>query len=227
MYRRAAPSACEPSEERTQAGPMGENPLPTPESAPRPRAPRMARTPARFAPGTEYSCLLLAVEVLTVSRYTSGMDGEEFATLLDGALTNPLLRGLDIACVRLLPADASWWSPRAYRSLEIYLYPGAFGSARLQYLDERALSLVERTAARLVGANEARLLPAPPVPLRVGEWLMEGGYSVMGFGSVLFVASSPALCAASICSGATAAVLGRLLYALMWRRAATPHSVPA
>ncbi|MDP9378739.1 MAG: hypothetical protein M3Q29_01065 [Chloroflexota bacterium] len=148
------------------------------------------------------------------------MDGEEFAAILDGSLANPLLRGLDIACVRLSPADSSWWSPRSHRTAEVYLYPGAFGSEKLRYMDDRARELVERTAARLLGAREARLLPAPPVPLRAGEWLMEGGYSVMGFGSILFVSTSPLWCLVSLLSGATTALLGHALYAVMWRRTA-------
>jgi hypothetical protein len=146
------------------------------------------------------------------------MDGETFAATLDSALTNPLLRGLDIACVRLSPPDSSWWSPRSRRTLEVYLYPGAFGADRLRYMDERARRLIEQSAARLMGAHEARLLPAPPVPLRAGEWLMEGGYSVMGFGSLVFVATSPLWCGMSLLSGAVIALLGRCLYDAMWRR---------
>jgi len=153
------------------------------------------------------------------------MNGQQFAAMLDEALTNPLLRGLDIACVRHLPEDESWWSPHTHRTLEIYLYPGAFGSERLRSMDGRGRCLVERTAARLAGAHEARLLPALPVPLRVGEWLMEGGYSLMSFGSVLFVARSPLLCGASLLFGAGAVAGGRVLYAAMWQRAGSLRGV--
>lgn len=147
--------------------------------------------------------------------------------MLDEVLTNPLLRGLDIACVRHLPADESWWSPQTHRTLEIYLYPGAFGSERLRSMDVRGRHLVEDAAARLAGAHEARLLPAPRVPLRIGEWLMEGGYSVMSFGSLLFVASSPMLCGASLLFGAGAVAGGRMLYAAMWQRAGSLRRVGA
>lgn len=145
--------------------------------------------------------------------------------MLDELLPNPLLRGLDIACVRHLPEDETWWSPHTYRTLEIYLYPGAFGSERLRSMDMRGRRLVEKTASRLAGAHEARLLPAPPVPLRIGEWLMEGGYSVMSFGSLLFVASSPILCGASLLFGAGAVAGGRVLYAAMWQRAGSLRRV--
>lgn len=160
-------------------------------------------------------------------RYTTLMDGQEFAALLDSSLSNPLLRGLDVACVRLSPQDATWWSPHSHRLLEVYLYPGAFGAEKLRRMDERARRLVEESAARLVNAHDARLLPAPPVPLQAGEWLMESGYAVICFGALLFAGTSPLWCALSMGSGCACALAGRWLYSAMWRRAASVDTLPA
>ncbi len=146
------------------------------------------------------------------------MDGQEFAARLDAALPNPLLRGLDVACVRLSPQDATWWSPQTHRMLEIYLYPGAFGADKLRYMDERARRLVEQSAARLLQAHDARLLPAPPVPLRASEWLMESGYGILCFGSVLFAGGSPVWWGLSICCGSSCVLAGRWLYSALWHR---------
>ncbi|MDQ3856271.1 MAG: hypothetical protein M3281_07760 [Chloroflexota bacterium] len=150
------------------------------------------------------------------------MDTPEFARLLDGALTNPLLRGLDIAYVRRLPAGDEWWSPGTHRTVEVYLYPGPFGSERLKYLDERATQCVERTAALLLDANEGRLLPAAPIPLRLGEWLIETGYLVLAVGPLSQASSPPATFALWSLPGAAVLLLGRGLHAWMWHQVSRP-----
>lgn len=149
------------------------------------------------------------------------MDRSTFATRLDHTLTNPLLRGLDIACVRMSPQDDGWWSPETRRTLEIYLYPGPFGADRLGYMDARARALVEQSAARLVGAHEAQLLPAPPVPLKAGEWLIECGYSTMLLSPIPFMDSRPLECSICLLAGAMLVLTGRTMHALLWRTLST------
>ncbi len=155
------------------------------------------------------------------------MEAGVFTSMLDDRLVNPLLRGLDVSCVRFIPEGDEWWSPRAHRKIEVYLYPGPFGADRLRHLSPSALALLEEKASEVVGAHEARILPSPPVPLRLGEWVAETGYCAMFLGPVPFLESSLPACAVVLTGGYSLVLTGQALYNYMWRSASHPRLVAA
>ncbi|MEJ7654491.1 MAG: hypothetical protein WKH64_14760 [Chloroflexia bacterium] len=90
-------------------------------------------------------------------------------------------------------------------------------------MDARAKSVVERAAAELVGAHDGRLLPAPPLPLRLGEWLLEAGYCILLLGSPIFIEGSPERFLTCAVAGAVTALAGRALHTWMWSRVSSPR----